>query len=117
MNPKNPTTLIFLLSALEGLQESKNHLKRAAHELLLAAKSLTSTVSTIAIDSKFGENYPGIGQTLKMGEEVLNEVIRRIEPTERNSSDQSAESQKISSESALPSKKVKPNKPRMNVVK
>lgn len=74
---KNPKNLLFFVSAVEGLVESKKHLKQSAHELLLAAKVVNKTTTNIMQDSGLPEALPWLGQLVKSGETILDELIAK----------------------------------------
>ncbi|GEM_PF-6547269 len=75
-------TLLILAQALKGLDTSKTHLKKAAREFLLAAQSITSTASAIALDAHWVDPQSPFREAFKKGENLLNEVIRNISTPE-----------------------------------
>ncbi len=82
MSQPHSTTLLVLAQALKGLEDSKGHLKKAAKEFLLAAQTITSTATTIALDTNLIDQHSPFREAFKKGEGLLNEVIRHISDSE-----------------------------------
>ncbi len=78
MSHQHSTTLLILAQALRGLEDSKLHLKKAAKEFLLAAQSIASTATTLALDTNMIDQHSPFREAFKKGENLLNEVIRNI---------------------------------------
>ncbi|MBF0493093.1 MAG: hypothetical protein HQM15_09975 [Deltaproteobacteria bacterium] len=77
MNLKDPSTLLSLLSALEGLGEGKKHLKQSAHELLLAAKIMNKTTVGILQESGLPQSLPWVTDFMKVGGSLLDELLEK----------------------------------------
>ncbi len=82
MSQPHSTTLLVLAQALKGLEDSKGHLKKAAKEFLLAAQTISSTATTIALDTNLIDQHSPFREAFKKGEGLLNEVIRHISDSE-----------------------------------
>lgn len=78
MSHQHSTTLLILAQALRGLEDSKVHLKKAAKEFLLAAQTMASTATTIALDANLIDQHSPFREAFKRGESLLNEVIRHV---------------------------------------
>lgn len=78
MSYQHSTTLLVLAQALKGLEDSKVHLKKAAKEFLLAAQSIASTATTLALETNLIDQHSPFREAFKKGEVLLNEVIRNI---------------------------------------
>lgn len=103
MASQHSTTLLILAQALKGLEDSKSHLKKAAKEFLLAAQTIASTASTIALDANLIDQHSPFRDAFKKGENILNEVIRNISVQEEE--DETSDSSKVS---RLPTKRKSP---------
>ncbi len=103
MSQSSSTTLLILAQALKGLEDSKGHLKKAAREFLLAAQTIASTATTIALDTNLIDQHSPFREAFKKGEVILNEVIRNIsEDEEEKPKHPASETAKIS---RLPTKR------------
>ena len=71
MSQSSYLSTILVLQALKGLQESGQHLKKATEEVLLAAQTVTSTASNIALEMKLDKEFPVLYQCLETGEKFL----------------------------------------------
>lgn len=104
MTQSHSTTLLVLAQALKGLEDSKVHLKKAAREFLLAAQTITSTATTIALDTNLIDQHSPFREAFKKGEGLLNEVIRHISDNDEEASQKSA-STETSKVARLPTKR------------
>ncbi len=77
MKSEHPTSLVFLLSLLKGAGQSKEHLQRAAHETLLATKSISSTLASVVDDLDLGKRYPWLTSTFRKSNDFLNDLVER----------------------------------------
>ncbi len=80
MKSQHPTSLVFFLSLLKGAGQSKEHLQRAAHETLLATKSISSTLASVVDDLDLGKRYPWITSTFRKSNDFLNDLVEKTEP-------------------------------------
>jgi len=78
MSPQHSTTLLILAQALKGLEDSKVHLKKAAREFLLAAQTMATTASHIALDANLIDQHSPLREAFKKGESLLNHAIRNM---------------------------------------
>lgn len=111
MNFKNPNSLVFLLSALEGIGESKKHLKQSAHELLLAAKVMNKTTTDIVQESGLPKSLPWVSEFMKVGGTVLDELLKKTKAPQETRSETQEES------SSEEPKKIHRGKTKLKVVK
>src|SRR3990167_3094180 len=84
MGADKPNLDFYLLQALEGAEKGKKHLKTATKEILLAAKSISHTLSSLSIDPDFHRNYPKLSQLLQFGISTVNEIAERIQSERKN---------------------------------
>ncbi len=68
----------------KGIEEGKKHLKTAVQEVLLAARSLSATLSSLSVDPSFNQNYPKLGQLLQFGIHTVGEIAKQVQ-SERES--------------------------------
>jgi len=80
MKSEHPTSLVFLLSLLKGAGQSKEHIQRAAHETLLATKSISTTLASVVDDLDLGKRYPWLTSTFRKSNDFLNDLVERTEP-------------------------------------